>query len=89
MNESAGAHRLEAALRDLRAAAELVRSGQARTVKVSGFAYGEQLIAAARDIAATEGVIAEPIWWTDDAGADILVRSIDDAPDEDSSEADA
>jgi len=70
---------LDAVLRDLRAAAELVAAGDALSVRVSGLPYGDQLLPAARAIAGEVGVDIEPIWWSDDVGCDLLVRSVRDA----------
>ena len=78
MEQDAPEHRLEAVLRDLRAAAALVRSGNARSVRFSGLAFCAELLPAARAIAAEEGVAAEPIWWSDEVGSDILIRPLGD-----------
>ncbi len=75
MNDTAQLDRLDAVLRDLTAAAELVRAGEAVTVTVSGLMYGDRLLPAAREIAADMGVEVDPVWWSDDVGCDLRVHA--------------
>ncbi len=68
------------ALASVRAAVDVVASGAARRVVVHAITC-EQILPAARALARTARVDIEPIWWTDDAGCDIVVSSRS-APDE-------
>ena len=74
MNDTSATDKIDAVLRNLEAAAAIVRSGKAVSVRVSGLAYGEQLLPAAQALAVREGVEVDPMWWNDDEGCDILVR---------------
>jgi hypothetical protein len=63
------------ALASVRAAIEVVASGVARQVVVRA-SDSEQILPAARALARTTGVAIEPIWRTDGAGCDIVVRPL-------------
>jgi hypothetical protein len=64
---------------DLEAAIELVASGVADRVTLSGLRFGEQLRIRFTSAAAEAGLLLEPIRWLTDEGFDILVRRAEDA----------
>jgi hypothetical protein len=49
-------------------------------VVVAGLRFGEQLLTVCASLAAGSGVVLEPLWWPDDAGCDLLVRTADRSP---------
>jgi hypothetical protein len=66
--------RLRSELSDLEAAIELVGSGAADRITLSGLRFGEQLLARFASAAAEAGLVLEPIMWPADEGANIMVR---------------
>jgi hypothetical protein len=65
------------ALASVRAAISIVARGDATRVTVQAIAC-ERILPAARALGRAAGVTIEPIWWSEDAGCDILVRRSDD-----------
>lgn len=61
---------------EIRAAIQLVASGGADQVTITSVA-AEQLLAQARALGRAAGVRVEPIWWTDEQGADLLIRPME------------
>jgi hypothetical protein len=73
--------RKEAAARDresrlVREAIAMVAAGASPRVVVAGIRFGETLLDDARRIALEAGVRVNPIWRTDEKGADIVVMPI-------------
>jgi hypothetical protein len=71
------AHRLAIELHDVEAAIELVRSGAATRVTLSGLRFAEAVIDRLRDEADRAGVVLDPLYWPEDAGCDVTVRRTD------------
>lgn len=69
---------LEHELAVVRSAIAMVASGGAPSVLVGGLAFGEELVDAARQIAAAERVRIVPVWTADERGAAIRVEQIAD-----------
>lgn len=65
---------LESELGQVASAIAMVASGAATRVTVAGLRFGDQVVAASRDLAARQGVVLEALWHADDAGADVTVR---------------
>ncbi len=62
----------------VRSAIEMVASGGAPRISLSGLQFGEELLGPARDMARRAGVRVVPLYGADDAGADIRVERLDD-----------
>ena len=71
------AHRLAREVRDVESAIELVRSGAASRVTLTGLRFAEALIERLRDEARRAGVALDPLYWPEDAGCDVTVRRTD------------
>jgi hypothetical protein len=63
---------------EVESAIQLVASGQATRVTVTGLRFGEALAARFDAEARTRGIQIEPLPWADDAGCDLLVRHVDE-----------
>jgi hypothetical protein len=70
--------RLAAEVQEVRGALALVASGGASRVTLTGLRFGEELMARFNHHAEAEGIRLEPIFWPDDAGCDLIVRTIDE-----------
>ncbi len=68
---------LEREYGEIEAAIELVRSGRASVVSVSGLQFGEAVIRRIHSAGGDWGVTVDPQWWPDDAGCDVVVRALD------------
>ena len=66
--------------RQVATAVALVARQPGTRVVVAGLRFGEQLLTACASLAADSEVLLEPLWWPDDAGCDLLVRSADPSP---------
>jgi len=63
----------------VRDAIAMVASGAAPRVTVASLHFGEELLEAARRLAAASGVRIVPLWTADEAGVDIAVeRGVDE-----------
>jgi len=71
-------HRLASEIAQVEGAIQLVASGEASRVSLSGLKFGEQLSRRFGAEAQAAGVHLEPLPWPDDAGCDLLVRRIDE-----------
>jgi len=71
------AHRLAREVGDVESAIELVRSGAASRVTLTGLRFAEALIERLRDEARRAGVALDPLYWPEDAGCDVTVRRTD------------
>jgi hypothetical protein len=58
----------------VRSAVAMVAAGHATRIVLSGLRFGEQLVAPAREMAATAGVRIVPLWGADESGADLAVE---------------
>jgi hypothetical protein len=70
--------RLAAEVQEVQGALALVASGGASRVTLTGLRFGEELMARFNHHAEAEGIVLEPIYWPDDAGCDLIVRTIDE-----------
>ncbi len=61
----------------VQSAVTMVAAGAAPRVQVAGLTFGEQLLDAARRIAALDRVRVVPVWTGDESGAGIVVERID------------
>jgi hypothetical protein len=57
---------------------EMVASGPASRITLSGLKFGEQLAGRFQAEARSKGLQLEPIIWPEDAGCDLIVRRIDE-----------
>lgn len=71
-NYSEDLPRIDEAINPVRAAIEMVASGSAMRVTLSGIRV--QVLPAARLIARAAGVTLEPIWWSGGPVCDLVVR---------------
>ena len=68
--------RIELEMNMVRDAIVAVASGASRRITVGGLRFGEQLLAAATDLATQKGVTVHALWSDgSDGGADILVEA--------------
>jgi len=70
--------RLASEITEVESAMELVASGSASRITLSGLRFGEQVVRHFSAEARSKGVHLEPILWPEDAGCDLIVRRIDD-----------
>jgi hypothetical protein len=70
---------LDHELRLVSEAIQLVAGGSSPRVTVGGLHYGEQILDAARTIAASSGVRLVALWTDDEHGADITIEAFDAA----------
>lgn len=70
--------RLASEIAQVEGAIQLVASGEASRVSLSGLKFGEQLSRRFGAEAQAMGVRLDPLPWPDDAGCDLLVRRIDE-----------
>ena len=70
--------RLTSEVAEVEGAIELVASGAASRITLSGLRFGEQVARRFRAEAGAKGVHLEPILWPEDAGCDLIVRRIDE-----------
>jgi hypothetical protein len=70
--------RLTSEVVEVEGAIALVVSGSASRVTLTGLRFGEQVAHRFRAEALARGVVLEPIPWPEDAGCDLIVRSIDE-----------
>jgi transposase len=70
---------LEREYREIEAAIELVRSGGASVVSVTGLQFGEAVLHRIHAAGGDWGVTVDPQWWPDDSGCDIVIRAPDAA----------
>ncbi len=66
--------RLEHEMDLIREAIAMVASGGAPRIMLAGINFGETLLDPARRLALEAGVRLVPIWWADEAGADIAIE---------------
>jgi hypothetical protein len=71
------AERLARELQDIEAAIELVRTGAASSVTLSGLRFTEAVLAQLGAQVQREGIALDPLYWPEDAGCDVTVRRID------------
>jgi hypothetical protein len=70
--------RLTSEVAEVESAIELVASGAASSVTISGLRFGEELARRFHADAQSRGLRLEPIPWPEDAGCDLIVRRIDE-----------
>ena len=70
--------RLASEVTEVESAIELVASGSASRITLTGLKFGEQAAARFRLDATARGIVLEPILWPEDAGCDLIVRRIDE-----------
>jgi hypothetical protein len=70
--------RLTSEVTEVESAIELVGSGAASRITLSGLRFGEQLARRFRAEAQSQGIRLEPLPWPEDAGCDLIVRRIDE-----------
>jgi hypothetical protein len=70
--------RLTSEVANVESAIELVASGSASRITITGLRFGEQLSRRFGAEARAMGLRLEPLPWPDDAGCDLLVRRIDE-----------
>jgi hypothetical protein len=70
--------RLTSEVSEVESVIELVSSGSASRVTLTGLKFGEQLARRFREEAYSKGVQLEPLPWPEDAGCDLIVRRIDE-----------
>lgn len=71
------ARRLASEIEDVEAAIELVRSGVASRVTLTGLRFAEAVIERLAREARRQDVVLEPAYWPEDAGCDVVVRRSD------------
>ena len=69
--------RLASEVAEVESAIELVASGAASRVTLTGLRFGEPVMARFRKTAAVAGLVLEPIPWPEDAGCDLIIRRND------------
>lgn len=70
--------RLTSEVAEVEGAMELVASGAASRITLSGLKFGDELARRFRMDAQSRGLRLEPILWPEDAGCDLIVRRIDE-----------
>jgi len=70
--------RLTSEVAEVESAIALVASGTASRITLSGLKFGEEVAKRFRADARSKGVRIDPIPFPDDAGCDLIVRTIDD-----------
>jgi hypothetical protein len=70
--------RLTSEVAEVEGAIELVASGSASKITLSGLKFGEQLARRFSMDAQSKGVRLDPILFPEDAGCDLIVRRIDE-----------
>lgn len=65
---------LDSELGQVASAIAMVATGAATRVTVAGLRFGDQVVAASRELAIRKGVVLEALWHAEDAGADVTVR---------------
>ena len=70
--------RLTSEVAEVESAIALVASGAASRITHSGQRFGEEVAKRFRADARSKGVRIDPILFPDDAGCDLIVRTIDD-----------
>jgi hypothetical protein len=70
--------RLTSEVVELEGAIQMVASGPASRVTLTGLKFGEQLAHRFQAEARSRGLLIEPIPWPEDAGCDLIVRRIDE-----------
>jgi hypothetical protein len=70
--------RLTSEVAEVESAIELVASGAASRITLSGLRFGEQMAKRFRADAQSKGVHLDPIPFPEDAGCDLIVRRIDE-----------
>ena len=70
--------RLTSEVAEVESAIELVASGSASRITLSGLKFGEQVARRFHAVAAARGIRLEPLPWPEDAGCDLIVRRIDE-----------
>ena len=70
--------RLPSEVAEVETAIDLVASGPASSVTLSGLKFGEELARHFHAEAQSRGLRLEPIPWPEDAGCDLIVRRIDE-----------
>jgi hypothetical protein len=71
-------NRLASEITEVESAIELVASGAASRITLSGLRFGEQLARRFDADAQAKGLVLDPILWPEDAGCDLIVRRIDE-----------
>ena len=69
--------RLALEVRDVESAIELVRSGAASRVTLTGLRFAEQVLGRLDAEARRDGIALDPLYWPEDAGCDVTVRRTD------------
>ena len=70
--------RLTSEVAEVESAIALVASGTASRITLSGLKFGEEVAKRFRADARSKGVRIDPIPFPDDAGCDLIVRTIDE-----------
>jgi hypothetical protein len=70
--------RLTSEVAEVEGAIELVASGSASRITLTGLRFGEQVARRFRAEAQSKGIRLEPLPWPEDAGCDLIVRRIDE-----------
>jgi hypothetical protein len=70
--------RLTSEVAEVEGAIELVASGSASRITLSGLKFGEQLARRFQADAQSKGVRLDPLPFPEDAGCDLIVRRIDE-----------
>jgi hypothetical protein len=70
--------RLTSEVAEVESAIQMVASGPASRVTLTGLKFGEQLAHRFQAEARSRGLLIEPIPWPEDAGCDLIVRRIDE-----------
>jgi hypothetical protein len=70
--------RLTSEVAEVESAIALVASGAASRITLSGLRFGEQVAERFQADAQSKGVRLDPIPFPEDAGCDLIVRTIDD-----------
>jgi hypothetical protein len=70
--------RLISEVAEVEGAIELVSSGSASRITLTGLKFGEQVARRFRAEAQSKGIRLEPLPWPEDAGCDLIVRRIDE-----------
>jgi hypothetical protein len=70
--------RLTSEVAEVESAIALVASGAASRITLSGLKFGEEVARRFRADARSKGVLIDPIPFPEDAGCDLIVRTIDD-----------
>ncbi len=65
---------LEREINEVRGAIEMVATGRATAISITGLRFGESLLEQLGPIAAERRVVLEPRWWPADSGCDLVVR---------------